>query len=313
MNQTKDNLKSFILLLAIAILCLPMNFAKAVFAQSDPYGTIIAPIQGLKAFDAPESYGPDTLWEKINGQAEFYLPAGFESLQSQMYRVIDNADLLIEVNIYNMGNPANAFSVYSLQKRDGAAPIAGVSFAYQTENAVYLAHGPFYVEIISMVPMGERMRLLNELALKFIKNTSVQSAGMDELKLFPRENQIQGSANMIPKDAFGYDQLDKVFTMAFQLGPDEVIAYISKRQSPAEAISLANGLYTYFKDFGAKDIQMSTSIKDARMIEIMGTYEIIFAFDNYCAGVHAAPTQNQAESLVRTLAESLRMHKAKQP
>jgi hypothetical protein len=273
--------------------------------QAETISALIVPPPNLKTYDPPESYGPDTLWEKINGQAEFYLPAGFKSLQSQLYVDIDNADILIEANVYDMGNLANAFSVYSLQQRDSAKPIDLTPMAYQTENAIYLVHGPFYVEIISMAPLGDRLIILNQLAQQFIKDTPLQAAGMEELSLFPQAYQIKGSANLVPKDAFGFDRLDKVFTMAFQLGQDQVIAFLSKRKTPADAAKLAIGLYTYYKDFGANDIKQNTAIKGARLIEIMGTYEFMFSIKNYFAGVHEAPTQKQAEKLAQMLAESL--------
>lgn len=136
-------------ILKIALFIFAIVAFTAAVSPAEIMSVLIAPTPNVKPFDEPESYNPDTLWEKINGQAEFYLPDGFELLKSQLYVAIDNADMLIEVNIYNMGNIANAFSVFSLQKREQASPIDGVSFAYQTENAVYLVHGPFYIEIIS--------------------------------------------------------------------------------------------------------------------------------------------------------------------
>jgi len=282
-----------------------MGATPVVPAQAESRETVIAPIPGLSAFDEPESYSPDTLWEKINGQAEFYLPAGFESLQSQLYTVAEHADAFIEVNIYNMGNPANAFSVFSLQQRENARSIDVTPMAYQTENAVYFVHGPYYIEIISMAPLGADMNMLNQLARQFVNDTPVQSTAINELSLFPRENQITGSAAMISKDAFGFDRLDQIFTVTYRLGQDQVIAYLSKRKSAADAEDLVSGLYAFFKDFGATDIKQNTSIIGARMIEIMGTYEFMFAIDNYFAGVREVPTPKQAEKLAQMLAESL--------
>ncbi|MBT8370777.1 MAG: hypothetical protein KJO34_07435 [Deltaproteobacteria bacterium] len=292
--------------LTLAFLIFPILASPAVATQAEIISAIIAPIPNVKPFDEPEAYGPDTLWEKINGQAEFYLPAGFEHLKSQLFVATDNADMFIEVNIYDMGNLANAFSVFSLQKRDNASPIDVTPMAYQTENAAYFVHGPYYVEIISMMPLGARMTMLSQLARQFVKDTPVQSADMQELTLFPKAYQIRGSLAMIPKDAFGFDGLDQVFTVAYRLDQDEVIAFISKRKSPADAAKLVNDLYTYFKDFGANDIKMTTPIKGARLIEIMGTYEYMFSINNYFAGVHEAPSQEQAEKLAQILAESLK-------
>ena len=95
----------------------------AISAQSEKLSPIIAPNPELKPSDAPQVYGPDTLYQKINGQAEFYLAAGFVSLKSQWYETVENAAAMIEVNIFHMGNLMNAFSVFSLQRRDDAQPI----------------------------------------------------------------------------------------------------------------------------------------------------------------------------------------------
>jgi len=294
------------LFIAMGILGLTVNLKPAAIAQSQTPSALIAPIPGLAPFDKPESYGPDTLWEKINGQAEFYLPAGFERLKSQLFVVADNADMFIEVNIYDMGNLVNAFSVFSLQQRDDAMPIDVTPMAYQTENATYFVHGQYYVEIISMVPLGARMTMLSQMARQFVKDTPVQSAEIQELMLFPKEYQIKGSTTMIPKDAFGFDGLDQVFTVAYQLGQDKVIAYISKRNTPVDSAKLVKGLYAYFKDFGANDVKVNHSIKGARMIEIMGTYEYMFSINNFFAGVHEAPSQKQAQRLAEMLADSLK-------
>ncbi len=296
---------SIYLIMVIGILGLAFDSNMTAMAQSETHSALIAPTPGLKAFGQPESYTPDTLWEKINGQAEFYLPAGFELLKSQLYVAIDNAGMFIEVNIYDMGNLANAFSVFSLQQRDNARSINVTPMAYHTENAVYLAHGPYYVEIISMVPLGTRITMLNQLALQFVQDTPVQTAGMHELSLFPKENQIKGSAAMVPKDVFGFSRLDKVFTVTYQLGEDEVIAYISKRKSSIKARALVNGLYSYYKDFGAKDIKTDIPVKGALMIQIMGTYDVMFSINDYFAGVHEAPTQKQAEKLTQMLEQKL--------
>ena len=273
--------------------------------QSEKISPAIAPPPGLKTSGPAERFSPDTLWEKIDGQAEFYLSAGFVSLTSQLYEDIDLIDSMLEVNIYHMGSILNAFSVFSLQRRDDAKVIDVTAFAYQTENAVYLVHGPFYVEIIWIQPLDGDISLLKSLAEQFVRDTPIKDQKLPQLALFPLENLVRGSASLISKSAFGFDPLDSVFTAEYEVGEDRATAYLSKRKTDQEARELVDRLYTYFKNFGGRDVKADTAIQDTRMIEIMGSYDLMFSVGPYFAGVHEAPDQKLAEKIARALAATL--------
>jgi len=291
--------------LAIILLSIPLIFA-AVAGQSEKLLPAIAPPHGLKASGPAERFSPETLWEKINGQAEFYLSAGFVSLMSQLYEGAEDVDSMIEVNIYHMGTLLNAFSVFSLQRRDNAQAIDVVPFAYQTENAMYLVHGPFYVEILWIQPLDGGITLLKSLAEQFVRDTPIKKEDLPELALFPLDNLVKGSASMILTHTFGFDRLDNVFTAEYRIGQDRITAYISKRKTDQDARDLVSGLHTYFKNFGGRNVESNISVQDARMIEIMGVFDLMFSMGEYFAGVHEAPNQEQAEEIAETLATALK-------
>ncbi|MCK5196623.1 MAG: hypothetical protein KAQ71_22615, partial [Desulfobulbaceae bacterium] len=77
---------------------------KITSAQSDDIQSIVTIPQSLKPLNSPEVFGPDNLYEKINGQAELYLSAGFVHLKSQWFAEAENPDSLFEVYIYHMGD-----------------------------------------------------------------------------------------------------------------------------------------------------------------------------------------------------------------
>jgi hypothetical protein len=260
---------------------------------------------GLRASGSPETFNPDTLWEKINGQAEFYLSAGFVSLTSQLYEWVEDVGSMIEVNAYHMGGMLNAFSVFSLQRRDDAQTIDVARFAYQSENTVYLVHGPFYVEILWILPLDGDISVLKLLAEQFVRETPTKGEDLPQLALFPLKNLIKGSASLITNDAFGFEPLDDVFTAEYGIDNNRATAYISKRKTAQEARNLVKGLHTYFKSFGGRSIQANIAIQDVRLIEIMGTFDLMFSMGEYLAGVHEAPNQKQAEIIAEMLAVSL--------
>ena len=111
---------------------------------------IIIPIpKGTTPMTAPENFSPDTLYEKINGKAELYLSAGFIRLLSQRIKSQKNPELWMEALIYEMKTPSSAFAVFSIQRRDSGTPTEISRFSYQTENALFMVHGSYYLEIIS--------------------------------------------------------------------------------------------------------------------------------------------------------------------
>ena len=102
---------------------------------------------GFAPMSPAESFGPDNLYDKIDGRADLYLTAGFVNLRCQRFAERADRQGWMEVYVYDMGNADNAFTVYSKQKRPGAAELAAL--AYQTSNSLYFVHGRYYVEIVA--------------------------------------------------------------------------------------------------------------------------------------------------------------------
>ena len=277
-----------------------------VWGQADHSITRIMPPDGFRASGAPETFGPDTLYQKINGQAELYLSAGFVSLESQWYEGVDDASTIIEVNLYNMGSLVNAFSVFSQQRRDAAQTIDVTPFAYQTDSTLYMVHGPFYVEILSTLPPGTHNSLLIQLAEQFVRDMPVGKEDLPLLEIFPLENQVKGSASMIARDAFGFELLDNVFTVAYDTEASRSTAYVSRRKTAEEARVLVSELHKFFAQYGGRTFETGIDVEGARMMEIMGTFEVMFSFGEYIAGVHEAPDRKQAEKIAVLLAGSLK-------
>ncbi|HYR03636.1 MAG TPA: DUF6599 family protein, partial [Syntrophobacteria bacterium] len=60
--------------------------------------------EGLVALSQPETFGPETLSEKIDGKAELYLSAGFVQLLTQRFSRKGNPQAWLEVFLYDMGS-----------------------------------------------------------------------------------------------------------------------------------------------------------------------------------------------------------------
>ena len=58
--------------------------------------------------------------------------------------------------------------------------------------------------------------------------------------------------------------------------------------------------------FGGQAVETQLPIKDAQLVEILDTYEIIFFYGEYMAGVREAANIDQAKKMVLRLYERLK-------
>src|ERR1039457_2527242 len=103
---------------------------------------------GLSPMSGAEAFSPGTLSDKIDGKADLYLSAGFVSLKDQRVALAGGAGSWMEMLVFDMGLPANAFSVYSSQRRPNAADAGIADYSYEADNELCLVHGNYYVELV---------------------------------------------------------------------------------------------------------------------------------------------------------------------
>ncbi len=262
--------------------------------------------EGMEPLTSEETFDTGSLSDKINGKAELYLSAGFTSLVSQRFKDNGTPGLWMEAFVYDMGNRENAFSVFSTQRREGAASLGFTQNAYRTSNALFLTHGRYYVEIIASKTSGQVPAPVKMLAGVFMGNTPSETADLDESALFPREGLVKNSITLIASDAFGYDGFKKIYTAQYRSGDHSLMAYVSRRGTPGEAKEMAASYTAFLLAFGGKNIEAPPPVKDARLIEILGTYEIIFSRGPYLAGIREAESMNHAEILAVQLYDRLK-------
>jgi hypothetical protein len=260
----------------------------------------------IEPLTAPESFDPATLSDKINGKAELYLSAGFSSLKSQRFRAAADPDLWIEAFVYDMQNGQNAFAVFSVQRRENAQSLSFARYAYRSPNAVFFVHGKFYIELIASQASGQAMESMETLAAAFVRNIRGASKAIAEQDLFPKQNRIEGSISLITADAFGFEQLNQVHTAGYRTNDTSLMAFLSRRQNPAEAEKLAANYGSFLLNFGGKKLDSQLPVPNSQVIEILDTYEIIFSYGPYVAGVREAAAVDPAEKLAIQLFNQLK-------
>jgi hypothetical protein len=267
---------------------------------------------GLRAMSAAEAFTPATLSDKIDGKAELYLSANFVALTCQRVALTDAPGAWMEVFLFDMGKPANAFAVYSSQKRPDVTEAQIGDYAYVAGNQLCLVHGKYYIELVGADDQVALMKAADGLARYFVATLAVADhANMSkEQALFPPEGLIAGTVSLVATDVFGFDRLQNVFIGRYREGPDEMPLFITNRGSPAAATQMAGEFRGFLvKDCGGKETPPPAGLPGAILVDMDGSFDGVFTVGPFMAGVHQAPSRAVAERMLQRLYRSIQTSK----
>jgi hypothetical protein len=142
---------------------------------------------------------------------------------------------------------------------------------------------------------------MKSFAEALIRDKGAETKSISAENLFPEADLAESSISLIAADAFGYDRFDQVFTAIYKLDDSEIMAFLSNRQSKEDAAKLAQAYFEFLLEFDGSEVQTEVSIEGARVVEILGTFEIIYSKGNYIGGVREAESKEHALELARRL------------
>ena len=286
-----------------------LNFLQGAAVGANPSASAAALLdlpEGLSPLSPAERFDRETLSDKIDGKAELYLSAGFIRLDSQRIALAGRPQDWIEAFVYDMGSGTNAYAVFSQQRRGDGTPLEIAEFAYRAENAVFLTHGRFYLELVASGTESRLLESLESLARSFVAQRPIARTAIAERELFPREGLAEASIRLIPADAFGAAGLDRVFTATYATGAGEMTAFLSRRESPQAAADLARSYVDFLRAYGGEVSPGDTPVDGTAVIAILDMVEVVFAQGPFLAGVHEAPSREMALELAGRLAARLK-------
>jgi hypothetical protein len=284
----------------------PESHQQSLAPASDQGTLIDTTVTGMAPFSPPERFSPDTLYEKINGRADLYLSSGFVSLKTQRFSMHESAGVWVEVFVYDMATPENAFSVFSMQRREGAQAAGIAPNAYITENALFLAHDQFYLEFIGTDASEALQQAISLQAHAFVQaHGGATVANAPGNGLFPEIGLQAESLQLVTANAFGYEQLDRIYTAEYLVDGSRLTAFVSDRRTAEAASTLAAEYRQTLVSYGASTIDTPMPIEGSAVIQFFDAYEIIFSRGRYLAGVHEAGSLDAAKTIAGRLAGHL--------
>lgn len=139
-----------------------------------------------------ETYSRDNLYKLINGEAELYLPYGFERLTTAYYGLGDKAKTSLSVEIYKMGSGLDAFGIYSNYRSPESEALSIGSDGFVAEGQLLFYQDRYFVRL-SASGVGKPDRKV------FLACASAVAAQLPASASAPRELDLLKSTQITPR------------------------------------------------------------------------------------------------------------------
>jgi hypothetical protein len=156
-----------------------------------------------------KNYGPDDLFEYINGEAELYLQHGFKNLVSGFYLNERNEKQGLSADIYRMAAPLEAFGLYSRYRGMGAKIVEIGLEGFIGAAQMMFCQGRYFVQLNASGTASLPAGVFLALARGISANLPDPPGAIRELEFLKIDGFIPGSEKYIPAGVLGYPFFNK--------------------------------------------------------------------------------------------------------
>jgi hypothetical protein len=214
-----------------------MSFIGTISAQEITFPEL----EGYKKSTDFPVYGPDNLWDFINGAADTYLSYGFVDLHIAEYKKGKN---VIKLEIYRQGNSTLAFGIYSTERSPSFRFVKLGAQGYIADGAVNFFKGSYYVKIRTYSKNEKTLQSTESLALKVSNMLEGDTEMPAVLSLFPENGRKVNDESFINESVLGHKFLNKAFRATYEVGTDNFSIFIFDNRSNEESLKMVQSYLT---------------------------------------------------------------------
>ncbi len=201
-------------------------------------------------------YRDETLYDFLNGGAELYFDYDIVAVASREYLLPEDSG--IELSIYDMGEPRNAFGIYSIFRYAGADREAIGNEAIKTPATLDFWKGKYYCKIFAFGSSDAAEAVMAALGSSVADRISEAGSQPELLGLLPGGARLAGSEKyfrrhlalnniryVASENVLGLGGATEGVTAEYQAGDTEYTGYIVRYPDSAEA----EAAFTRYSDF----------------------------------------------------------------
>jgi hypothetical protein len=249
-------------------------------AQNHLLTFVAAPLPGHPtAQGAPSFYGPDNLYQYMDGGADVYLLYDFQVL---LHEDLKSGQAELAVDIFDMGNAEDAFGMYAAERAPSYDFLDIGIEAYRNEGILNFLQDRYYIKLAGFGPGSDD--LLEKIARVLSERIAGTRSFPPLLEKIPQEHRVKHSEQFTRKDPLGHPFLSPAYVVSYKQGESESKLLISVAKDPAEAKTRLASLVKYFcesgkceaaPDLGDGAIQASNTFEGRVIAVAQGRYLIV--------------------------------------
>ena len=248
------------------------------------------------------TFGPDNLYEKIDGREDFYKSFGFRRLWFISLQADDAAERAVDVEAYDLGEGANALGALSAEKPEGAAVEAGdAGLVVLDRNALYVARGPYYVRAIGSEESPPVRALLEHVRARLEAALPGEALPWAWALFVGRLGMDPGAISFTAENAFSFGFAKDVWSARRS---DETELFVVATAGDAAATDLAGQFTAGFTEYGdAAGTSNGVSWAADRYLKTVSGAK---STGRWVIGVYGAPDLATAEAQLARISEAVR-------
>jgi hypothetical protein len=292
------------LLLALALFAAeaqapcPARAEESLAALLPPDGAL----PGWKKAKPAALYGPDNLWDWIDGAAVLYLDYGFQSLATADYKTAD-ASSAATVEVYRMESPLNGFAIYAAERSPTDDFIRVGVEGYLAENVLNFWKGPYYVKVTSYKTKEDPKGVLTKLAAIVADRIPGQYAEPETFRFFPARDKLPKSERYIPKNFLGLTFFKSGYRVDYKGEQGAYQLFLVPNASPAEA---EEAFANYRKHLESQGASVTLDKKPDCQTITATDGKCAFLFGSFVGGILGNVEATLASTLIEEMVKSLR-------
>jgi hypothetical protein len=295
-------------LITSAIICL-LCASPAVFAADtslEKVLTIPECAEGWSMEDKVTVYNRDTLFDRIDGEAEIYFPYGFEVLISARYVNKQNPQYAIEADIYKMGSLLDAFGMYANYRRadDGEIKIGAEGTINSSQLLFY--QDRYFVRMQATGTLSIEQNIFHTCAQKISRNLPAGVGRPKELEAFVIPAVVRKSERYIAQSLLGYSFFPRGLMADAMMGSELVQVIIVPGDSQDAARKNFRRYQEYLQKSGSR-VQLTTVLEGHSLEAVDPLYGNVFVvqYGRYLIGTVRFKEIAAAKQLVEQLRKRL--------
>lgn len=261
---------------------------------------------GWKPMENVTHFTADTLYEKIDGRAEEYLNYNLVSLTFVSLVNAKDSKQFIDVYLYDMGQPIQAFGVFSVERTEDLPAIALGREGYRAEASYFFWKGRYYVQVIASTKGADATQVGLNIARTLEKRLKDSGEALWGFKALPEKDRVPGSVQYFVKDAMSLDFMKQTYIALYKKGDTKVTAFLSKQPSRDAAAKTFASYEAHMKKYGKLLDKRDTDGYALLTADMGGAFDVVFHEGSLIGGVSMVEDRSVAEKAAQNILAGLR-------